>query len=217
MLKKIFSLLIFCGCLGLFPKADAEEKSEQVITEEKIVASADKDQNSIEIDPDLMSKLPKYTWEDFLTNRDCRPLIKKLASLPQYNKLYQSLRVSCLEEKPLAWDYLLNVFRKEKRKLLINQILSSNSSYSRIFKLIPHLLFDIQNTKSVGDQPMAVLDKVEQAIIDHQMVTALALISGLPNSWKNQLKNTQFFTKQLLELKTQLNQFNSLNKGGQND
>ena len=154
---------------------------------------------------------------DFLTNKDCRPLLKGLATHSEPSALYNNLKVSCLEEKPLAWDHLLNTFRKEKRQLLFHQMLKSNTSYVKYLYIVPHLLFDIQNTKPTGNRPDATMDRIEQAIIDRQMDNILPLIDRLPDSWKNELRHTQVLTKRLIELKDQLDNLNESEQEAKND
>ena len=204
--KNIFSLTVFCGLLCVLSSVNAQE------------ITNDENQGIIESsEPTVLPPIPSYTWADFLTNKDCRPLIKELASYSQYNELYQNLRASCMEEKPQAWEDLLNTFRKEKRKLLFNQIMNSDTSYAKYFKVVPFLLFDIQNTKPENNQLTSILDKTQQAIIDHQLDTALALINDLPDEWKNDLKNTQVLIKRFLQLKEQLEVLAASEQEGQND
>ncbi len=211
-IRKTFSAIVFCGCLAIFSQALAQKSTEtKTITEETEISSEDLKTE------ETKQPLPTYTWVDFLTNKDCRPLIKELATRSEYNALYHNLRISCLDEKPMAWNYLLNTFRNEKRQLLFHQMLKSNDSYTKYLYIVPHLLFDIQNTKPAGNLPGAIMDRIEQTIIDHQMDNILPLIDKLPDSWKDELKNTQVLTKRLIELKDQLDSLNESEQGVQND
>ena len=225
--KKTFSLIVFLGCLAILNTVNAQETiTEDVISENEIIQqdntldetmppeidSSENDETS-----QMLSPLSSYTWADFLTNKDCRPFIQELSTKPEHNMLYQNLRSSCLVGKTSAWENLLNTFRKEKRKLLFNRIVNTDSSYTKYLEALPHLLFDIQNTKPTGNAPIDVLDKIEQVIIDRQIENVLPLFDELPDAWKNELKNTQVLTQKLSELKEQLENLNKIEQEVQND
>ena len=188
-----------------------------IVCSSQVVAQEITQEDNTEQDLSSSQPLPiYYTWTDFLAKKDCLPFVKSLETNSEHQDLYQNLKSYCLNNNGQFWDDLLGTFRKEKRTLLINQTLNQGKSYVRYLKALPYFLFDIQDTKSFGNQPKNILDKIEQAIIDHQIETSASLVDTLPEIWKNGLKSTQVLTQKLLNLKQQLDNFGS-EKGDAND
>lgn len=165
---------------------------------------------STEIPKNSTLSLHDYTWTDFVSEKNCQFLIQQGNDQTVSDELYQNLKPYCTTNEVTAWKDLMHLFRQEKRHLLLQQTLKKNSVYTRYFKIIPYLLFDIQKINDCGEQPIAILNQAQQAIENHQPEDYLALTKKLPDDWKKGLAKTELLAKRLELIKKQLNGFNQL-------
>jgi hypothetical protein len=145
-----------------------------------------------------------YTWADFVAQKDCREFIRGLNSNNELKELAQNLKGYCNTQKMTAWQEWLHTYRQEKKQLLISQTMSEISAIKYI-KVIPYFFFDIQNTNPKGNTSKDLLNKIQQAIIEHQPQEAMDLISKLPENWQKGLKNTTDIGKTIIQIKQELN------------
>jgi hypothetical protein len=103
-----------------------------------------------------------------------------------------------------AWQEWLHTYRQEKKQLLISQTMGEISAIKYI-KVIPYFFFDIQNTNPKGNTSKDLLNKIQQAIIEHQPQEAMDLISKLPENWQKDLTKTISIGETIVKIKQELN------------
>ena len=145
-----------------------------------------------------------YTWADFVAQKDCREFVKGLNNNNEFKELAQNLKGYCNTPKMSAWQEWLHTLRQEKKQLLISQTMGEISVIKYI-KVIPYFFFDIQNTNPKGNTSKDLLNKIQQAIIEHQPQEAMDLISKLPENWQKNLTKTMSIGETILKIKQELN------------
>ena len=145
-----------------------------------------------------------YTWADFVAQKDCREFIRGLNNNNEFKELAQNLKGYCNTPKMSAWQEWLHTLRQEKKQLLISQTMGEISVIKYI-KVIPYFFFDIQNTNPKGNTSKDLLNKIQQAIIEHQPQEAMDLISKLPENWQKNLTKTMSIGETILKIKQELN------------
>jgi hypothetical protein len=145
-----------------------------------------------------------YTWADFVAQKDCREFIRGLNSNNEFKELAQNLKGYCNTPKMSAWQEWLYAYRQEKKQLLISQTMGEISAIKYI-KVIPYFFFDIQNTNPKGNTPKDLLNKIQQAIIEHQPQKTMDLISKLPEIWQKDLTKTMSIGETIVKIKQKLN------------
>ncbi len=214
-IKNVGKLAIICGCCCYFTPTVAQDMPAE--QQQNTTVQEAKTESSVQPVVEVKGKLSSYTWDDFLNGKDCQDLIKELEDRSDYTELYQNLKNFCVSKSSLPWDNLLNTFRKEKKYLLFNQVRNNKVSYTEYLKVLPDLLFDVQDMNASGNTPRAVLDQIEQAIIDQQPTQIIKLLEQMPDNWKNSLKQTQKIADRIVQFKEQLENLNSFEKGAEND
>ena len=91
-------------------------------------------------------------------------------------------------------DVGYNAIEELKDFLIVGQ---DNGEYS--------YFFDIQNTNPKGNTPRDLLNKIQQAIIEHQPQEAMDLISKLPENWQKDLTKTMSIGETIVKIKQKLN------------
>jgi hypothetical protein len=145
-----------------------------------------------------------YTWADFVAQKDCREFVRGLNNNNKFKELAQNLKGYCNTPKMSAWQEWLHTYRQEKKQLLISQTMGEMSPL-KYMKVIPYFFFDIQNTNPKGNTPKDLLNKIQQAIIEHQPQEAMDLISKLPENWQKNLTKTMSIGETIVKIKQELN------------
>lgn len=184
------------------------ESAEQIIETDSdtIIEPENLTQTTLPESAENETEEPKldYTWADFVAQKDCREFVKGLNSNNEFKELAQNLKGYCNTPKMTAWENWLHTLRQEKKQLLISQIMGEISAIKYI-KVIPYFFFDIQNTNPKGNTPKDILNKIQQAIIEHQPQKTMDLISKLPENWQKKLTKTMSIGETIVKIKQELN------------
>ena len=198
------------------------QEDTDILNEETFIAESDLPTEEPELSPQ-QNNIPtgkivieKYTWADFVAQKDCRNFAKELEQHSQFKELSVSLKSYCNTVQMPAWKEWLHTLRQEKKNLLISQTLKDKSAVKYI-KVLPYFFFDIQNTKPNGNTPKDILNRIQQAVIQHQAENALSLILELPQDWQKALSKTTDFGKRIVKIKEDLNKLNLINQEANND
>ncbi len=175
--------------------------------EENAITETVEENNELQKNEDTPSSSDEtdfnYTWSDFVSQKDCRDFVSQLNKKSNFENLSQILKPYCNTKKMSAWNKWLYTFRQEKKELIISQIVQEKSAVKYI-KVIPYFFFDIQNMNSTGNTPKDILNKIQQAIIEHQPQKAMDLISKLPEIWQKGLRKTSDFGETIIKIKDEL-------------
>ena len=159
--------------------------------------------------------------EAFQNDGQCRPILEELMAAPdktpQLDRALMDLLQICLDQ-PLSGQMKQSFF-KVKRRAILRTFQHKNPAWTAYLQALPYMIADIHQKTPTGDEPLDILDRIQNAVSEDKPSVVLELIPTLPQNVQTVLFDVQQYAE------TEANLYKNLNKlmhaffikGGEND
>ena len=195
----------------LIPEPVYEQEKAQPSTElgQLTSSSSSKPQPSSYPNSTNYSILKAMELRDALKNGgECRPLLEELVAIPnktpEMDQALMSLLQSCLE-RPLAGQ-MKEAFHAAKKRAILRIFQANYPTYIAYLKAIPYFLANVRKKNPTGDNPLDILDLIQNAVDADRPQLVLKLIPELPANVQATLNDVTQLAQAESDLNRTLNQ-----------
>ena len=146
--------------------------------------------------------------EAFKNGGECRPLLEELVAMPnktpEMDQALVELLKACLD-RPISGQ-MQQAFHSAKKRAILRIFQNNYPTYLAYLKALPYFLANVRKKNPTGDDPMDMLDRIQNAVdADHPQLV-LKMIPKLPQNVQATLNDVTQYAEAESHLYKTLNQ-----------